>query len=391
MSLKKILILSWCLFLASGAALADAITLNPTHPERYIVLKGDTLWDISGRFLTEPWRWPEIWEVNPQIRNPHLIYPGDEITLSYKDGKPVLRVHRRGRPTVKLSPGVRTLPRETGAIPAIPIDAIKQFLSRPRVVNEGELDAAPYIVSVGKEHLVAGKEFSVYVRGIKDGEASRYAVLRNGPAYTHRVEGKEEILGYEAVHVADALLERGGDPVTMRLTSSTREVRIGDRLLPVQDQRAEQNFIPRAPGQAVSGEIISVLDGVTQVGQYQVVVLNMGEREGVEVGHVMAVYQRGKKVRDRYAVAQATTNLNTVKETDPDMQGGFAGFFASADRLVRSLHLALTPKIKAHQEVRLPEERAGILMVFRPFERVSYALVMDAIRPMHVADRVRNP
>ncbi len=390
MSLKKILVLWWCLFLASGAVLADTLALNPTHPERYIVVKGDTLWDISERFLTEPWRWPEIWEVNPQIRNPHLIYPGDEISLSYKDGKPVLRVHRRGRPTVKLSPGARTLPRESGAIPTIPIDAIKQFLSRPRVVAEGELDAAPYIVSVGKEHLVAGKDHSVYVRGVEDAEAVRYAVLRSGPAYTQTVAGKEEILGYEAVHVADALVERAGDPATMRLTSSSREVRIGDRLLPVQDERADQNFMPRVPDSSLNGEIIAVLDGVTQVGQYQVVVLNLGEREGIEVGHVMAVYQRGIKVKDPYAVAEVREDLNTVKATDPDQQGGAAGLFASVDRVVQSIHQALTPESKENQ-VHLPEERAGILMVFRPFERVSYALVMDAIRPMHIADKVRNP
>ncbi len=371
--------------------MADTLTLNPTHPERHVVVKGDTLWDISGRFLTEPWRWPEIWEVNPQIRNPHLIYPGDEITLSYKDGKPVLRVHRRGRPTVKLSPGVRTLPQETGAIPAIPLDAIKQFLSRPRVVNEGELDAAPYIVSVGKEHLLAGKDYSVYVRGIKDSDASRYAVLRSGPAYTQTVNGKEEILGYEAVHVADALLKQSGDPSTMHLTSSTREVRIGDRLLPVQDQRADQNFMPHTPGPSINGEIIAVLDGVTQVGQYQVVVLNLGEREGMEVGHVMAVYQRGVEVKDPRATVRVSKDLNTVKDSDADRQGGFAGFFASADRLVQSIQQALTPRDKSLQKVRLPEERAGILMVFRPFERVSYALIMDAIRPMHIADKVRNP
>ncbi len=320
---------------------AGGVPLNPDHPDRYVVKRGDTLWDIAERFLRDPWLWPEVWHINPQIENPHLIYPGDVISLVYLDGKPRL-VLRRGRPTVRLSPRVRERPLAE-AIPTIPLDAIRPFLSRPRVLDEAAFERAAYIVASADEHLIAGSGDRVYARGIGEGPGARFAVLRRSQLYRDPDTG--EVLGVEAIHVADARVQRGGDPATLVLERSTREALVGDRLFPVDESPYTDNFFPRAPDRPVEGRIIAVFDGVSRIGQYQVVVLNRGEREGMAPGHVLAVYQAGETVRDP----------------------------------VR------------REKVTLPEERAGVVMVFRTFDRVSYALVMKATRAIRVLDRVRNP
>ena len=326
---------------ALAAHAAQEVALNPDHPDRYVVKRGDTLWDIAARFLRDPWLWPEIWYVNPQIENPHLIYPGDVISLAYIDGKPRL-VLERGRRTVKLSPRVRELPLDE-AIPTIPLDAIRPFLSRPRVLGEGEFEAAPYVVASADEHLIAASGMRVYARGVDRGRGARYAVLRRGEVYRDPDTG--EVLGLEAIHVADAEVQRGGDPAVLVLRRSSRATLPGDRLFPVGEDRYTDNFLPRAPERQVQGRIISVFDGVSRIGQYQVVVLNRGARDGMEPGHVLAVYRAGETIRD--------------------------------------------PVRK--EKVTLPDERAGIVMVFRTFDRVSYALVMSATRAIRVLDRVRNP
>ena len=359
MRVPRSLGLSLLLALAPIALGAQSVALKPDHPSRYVVQRGDTLWDIAGRFLRDPWLWPEIWDVNPAVRNPHLIYPGDELILSFRDGQPVLQVQRGGQPrqapadvspertatgVVKLRPRVRELPLDATSIPPIPVDAIAQFLSRPGILTDQELSEAPYIVSLGPEHLIAGAGYRVYARGLPSDESVGYAVYRRGKAFRDPDRGGE-ILGYEALHVADARLEEHGDPASLALTTSTREVLIGDRVLPVNEKEVVTRFLPRAPSDPLDGKIIAVVDGVTQIGQHQTVVLNLGTRDGVEEGHVMAVYQLGEIVRDPFA-----------KET-----------------------------------VTLPNARAGVVMVFRPFERVSYALVMEAQRAMHVRDIVTNP
>lgn len=340
-----------CLIALAPATLrSEPVSVRPSHPEYYVVQKGDTLWDISALFLTDPWLWPEIWEINPSIANPHLIYPGDTISLIYRDGKPVLRVARDSEPSPqveRLHPSIRSSALREEPISSIPMDAIGPFLNRLRVVTREELDAAPYIVSLGKEHLLGGPGFKVYARRIAAQEiGTGYVVYRPGKAYRNPHD-PQDILGYEALHVADATLEQTGDPATLLLTQGSREVLGGDRLLPAAMDEINHRLIPRVPATKLFGEIISVVDGVTQIGQHQIVVLSIGTRDGVESGHVLAVYQRGQKVRDAYG--------------------------------------------KRHDEVMLPDERAGALLVFRPFDRVSYALVMSAVRAMHVGDIVKNP
>ncbi|MFT7413392.1 MAG: nucleoid-associated protein YgaU [Methylophagaceae bacterium] len=333
--------LSVLFVLFSVPLFAKDVMLNATHPQNYEVVRGDTLWDISAKFLQHPWQWPEIWQVNPQINNPHLIYPGDLLSLSYINGQPVLTLTRGSR-AYKLSPEVREIKLEE-AISTIPRSAISAFLSKPLVVGEETLSNAPYIVASTDERLILGAGDRAYVRGIEGDEIEQFSVFRGGKVYTDPETA--EVLGYEAIYTADAMLETASDISTVMLRNTNREVLTGDRLLPVDDGQNEMNFFPHSPEQAVNGRIISVFDGVSQVGQYQIVVLNRGTRESIEVGHVLAVMRAGQTVRD------------TVTSDKDDM-------------------------------ITLPDESAGVAMVFKVFEKVSYALVMTASHAIHLNDKV---
>jgi hypothetical protein len=330
--------------LLAGSLFAADVVLNPEHPDRYVVVKGDTLWDISSMFLRDPWLWPEVWYVNPQIANPHLIYPGDILTLVYVDGKPQLRM-TRGYPTVNMSPQIREESLDK-AIPTIPIDSIKQFLTRAIVVGEGELDSAPYVVQSADEHVVTGAGDRVYVRGIEGDNEPLYDIYEPGPAYIDPDSG--ELLGYQALYVGNGPVQQFGDPATLLLSETTREVRVGDRLLPMMRTRAVSHFQPHAAPPETEGRIMSVIDGVTEIGQYDVVAINRGTREGMETGHVLKIYQAGKVIND-------------------------------------------TISGKRNDKVKLPDEEAGILMVFNVFEKVSFGLVMEAHRAIHINDIVRTP
>ncbi len=362
---------------------ADTLDLAQGHPERYVVKKGDTLWDISARFFRDAWRWPDIWEKNPQIKDPDLIYPGDTVSLVYQDGKPVLRVRRGNRPTVKLSPHVRSSKRDS-AISMIPIDTINQFLDESRVVSEGELDTAPYVVSAGKEHLIAGMSSRIYARGLEENTQSEYGVYRKGKPYQNPPGSRQdEALGYEALHVGDAVMQQGGDPATLMVTRAKMEILSGDRLLPLIQDQVREPFVPHEPGKQLDGSIISVINGVTQIGQHQVVVLNLGEQDGIEAGHVLAVFQKGEVIEDRVVLPE--------QEPPPDTSNiGFAhGVDRDLDLLGRKVAKAFQGQ---HVEtVSMPDERAGMLMVFRTFEKLSYALVMEATRAMHIYDKVVTP
>jgi len=389
---KKIIRLGLAAVLLTVMPAAQSQTAKADRPDVYTVRKGDTLWDISGRFLNEPWLWPEIWQANPQIENPHLIYPGDEVSLVFVGGEPRLRLARGARPTIKLSPTVRVSRRGRAGIPLIPLDAIAQFLSRPRVVSEGRLEGAPYVVSVGKEHLVAGAGFRVYARGPDLGKVPRYGVFRQGATYRDPDTG--EVLGQEALHLGDAVVERKGDPATLRLIQTKREILIGDRLLPISEESLGQSFLPLVPQDEVRGSIIEVVEGVTQIGQYQVVVLNVGEKNGIHKGHILSVWQKGEEIEDtlqRNLLAERPTPEPLI-ELDPARQGGIDGLTMAVDRVLRDVQRGIKDLFEDKRHfITLPEERAGTIMVFRTYERISYALVMDAERPMHILDSVRNP
>ncbi|MBC7192683.1 LysM peptidoglycan-binding domain-containing protein [Marinobacter sp.] len=310
------------------------------HPERYTVVKGDTLWDISGRFLNNPWYWPEIWHVNPQVKNPHLIYPGDVLALVYIDGEArVTKVTSRG--VEKLSPQVRSEPLNT-PIPAIPLDAISSFLSEARIVDPKTLEQAPYVLEGEDGRIITGAGDRVYVRGEKP--ADKVGIYRRGKVFNDPETG--EFLGLEARSIARGnVTAENGDVLTVSITRSSEEVRIGDRLLVQEDRRINTQFQPSAPARQVEGQMISVEDGVNQIGQYDVVAINRGTREGLEAGNVLAVFQAGNLVRDPI--------------TD--------------------------------ETIELPSERAGLLMVFRAYEKVSYGLVLQASRVLSIGDKVRNP
>ncbi len=356
----------------TGAGTArDEIQVNPSHPDQYTVVKGDTLWDISSKFLTHPWQWPELWSHNSQINNPHLIYPGDTVYFSVINGKPQLSLSRtdlpqaqanstcvlqeqdykQGRKDFAVSEDGKVLPciRETRlqqAIRLIPTETLSSFLSSPKVVDENELGNAPYVVDFAGEHLIAGTGDRIYVRSITEPKDPAYTIYRTGKVYTSPDNG--DILGYEAQYVADASLQQPGDPATLVITKATSEIRTGDRLMPNAEEDIALHYFPRPPEQGIKGSIISVLGGVSQIGRYNVVVIDKGTADGLLTGHELNIYQRGDIVRDAYSPAK-------------------------------------------NDQVNLPDEIAGTLMIFRPFTHISYALVMKATQTLHVLDSVKTP
>lgn len=410
------------LMLTLGAALISAVVgampleLQPDHPQTYVVQKGDTLWDIAARFLTSPWRWPELWRANPQVHNPHLIYPGDRLTLVYRNGQPTLELarglqHLGGR-DYKLSPTIRE-DKHMKAIAPIPVDAIAPFLSRPLVIDADTYDSLPYVVSSADQHLVNGNGGRIYVRGNLDPNAKRYAIFRKGDPlrpsrwskkndwdkFWERKQNKDsDILGYMALDVGEAVRadKYSSDPAKFDLVTTTREVLNGDRLIPQYESDEFPQFVPHAPKNQIIGNIISVVDGVEEIGRHQVVVLNIGEKDGIELGHVLAINQSGLIVDD------ATATEQREKDDDKPLK------FQRSDTLpldnllehifndVRDSKRAIDKKfgVKFHtvpEKVVLPSERAGELLVFRTFDKVSYALVMQTYRPVHLFDRVSNP
>ncbi len=326
--------------IATPRALDAPVRVREEAPLRYVVKSGDTLWGISKRYLLEPWQWPEIWYVNDQVANPHLIYPGDVLTLIWRDGRPM--VTREELNVEYLAPRIRELPLDA-AVPTIPLEAIRDFLRRTRVVSADEARNAPYVLGFADPHLIEGAGAEVYIRKLPQDDQYRYDAVRIGERYVDPDSG--EALGWEAIPVADMEVRRYGDPATAFIARSYRETRAGDRLLEPQPEAFTANFYPRPADAGIAGRIISVFDGVSQIGQYQVVALSRGSQDGLVPGHVLDIFQSGRKARD------PLTGRN----------------------------------------VALPELRAGTVMVFKTEERVAFALVVDAQREIHRYDRVRSP
>ena len=331
----------------------SALTLKADAPQTYVVKKGDTLWGISERFTSDPWQWPEIWYQNDQIKNHHLIYPGDEIGLIQVNGETRLTVTRRGDAsrtykmspgTVKMQPTARVEPIES-AIPAIPQDAIQGFLSHNRVVAVEELDNAPKVIAGADGRLIMGAGGKLYARGDFGEDVARaYGIYRKGQVYVD--PETEEVLGLEATEIGvGSVSGYDGDIVTLELERTVQQVSIGDVLLPTDDREIISNYYPKPPKDSLTGQILAVDGGVSQVGQFDVVVINRGEREGLEPGSVLLIKRKGEIVYDR----------------------------------------------TAGERVRLPAERAGSLLVFLAYEKMSYGLIMRATRPLRVGDEVVGP
>ncbi|MFO1465054.1 MAG: LysM peptidoglycan-binding domain-containing protein [Steroidobacteraceae bacterium] len=335
----------------SAEAPAAGPVLAPGAPESYVVKRGDTLWGISKMFLRDPWYWPEIWHANPQIQNPHLIYPGDTLRLVYIDGQPHVTLERGD--AARVQPRVRSQPLED-AIRAIPYEIIAAFMSKPSVITKEDIKKAPYVLASRDRHVVMAEGNTVYARGF-DAPAevgSHYNIVRVGEKLRDPDGG--DVIGYDGIFTAAGKVTRGGDPTTLLLTESGRETLAGDKLFSGSVD-VPLDFVPSAPKIKVDGQIISVHDGVEMIGQYQVVVINRGARHGLVPGNVLGIYRLGEVVPDR-----------------------------EKNRLVHNLTVFA-------KNVRLPEERTGTFMVFKTFDRISYGLVMEAKNTIKVLDKIKNP
>ena len=335
--------------LAAAQAPSAPLVLKPEAPERYVVVPGDTLWGIAQRFTDSPWRWPELWGMNKDdIRNPHLIYPGAVIVLDRASGRLSIAGGQAG--TVRLSPRMRADSLAKQEIPSIPPSLIEPFLTRPLVVEPDGLDKAPTIVGTQADRVIIASGNSAYVRGIGDSKEETWYVYRRGPALVDPDTNKT--LAYEAIYLGTAQVTRPGEPATVVLTSAVQEVNAGDKL--VAAGRAQPvNYAPRAPSTQIQGRVIGIYGGLARVGEagpQSIISINRGRAQGLEIGHVLALHNRGGTVRD------------TTKEK------------GAKDALIQ-----------------LPDERAGLAFVFRVFEHVSYALVMNVSRPVSPLDVVRTP
>lgn len=319
---------------------SEPVPLAEGHPNEYVVQIGDTLWDIAGTFLKDPWFWPEIWYVNPDIENPHLIYPGDVLGLVYIDGQ--ARITNVRASTYRMSPQARVTPLSQ-AVASIPFEDVAAFLSSGVVLEKSQADALPYLLETRGDHLIASAGNEVYVRGIGgDMPSTRYNVVHVGdPMYD---PDDNRLIGYHGIMIGEGSLRRAGDPATIALTNTSQEAKFGDRFIPAAVD-VPLNFFPRSPSSNIDGRIIHVVGGVSQIGQYMVVVMNRGSSTGLSVGDVLSVFQAGETVKDR-------------------IKGG---------------------------DVTLPDEQAGTIMVFKTYDRISYGLVMEATDAIHKFDAVRNP
>lgn len=387
--LKKALSVFAALLVAASVYAAGP-EVRSDHPDTYVVKKGDTLWDISGMFLKNPWYWPEIWQANPQIENPHLIYPGDVISLVYIDGEPRLMVN--GEPPADVGPQVRD-EGESDAIPPLPLSSIRSFLTRPRVLTEEEWQSAPYVAAVEENRTIGADLQLAYARRF-DGDlkvGQQYAIMRPTVVYTdvpagwfwqkdkRKVESKgwqtsdqwhwslrewvsergADVLGYEVVEIGTATVSVLGDPATLYVTYAEMEVRRGDLLLPIDESPFPLNFYPHAPANAaIDARVIGVAGDFDHAGPNDVIVLSRGAQDGVEVGEVYSIYQPGEVVHDEVAYPKGT----------------YKEFFNPRDK-----------------KVKLPDEFTGHVMVFRTFDRISYGLVVNGVKPVFLGARLDAP
>ena len=347
---------------ASGATPAGSkVTmsdLQPDAPNEYTVVKGDTLWGIAGRFLKDPWKWPQVWEMNrDQIKDPHWIYPGNVIRLDTSSGSPRLTMGGAGgvggasggteaeaqANVVVLDPRVRVEALQS-AIPTIPGSVIGPFLTQPLVVEAGSLDNAPAILATEESRVIVGQGDTAYADRIGLQAPVNWQVYRRGDELRDPETG--ELLGIEAKYVGDARVRRFGNPTTIEITKARQEINRGDRLTPARET-AFPSYVPRAPDKPIRAVIMSVMDGVSELGQYQVITINRGARDGLERGTVLALWHEGAVTHDK--------------------------------------------SVQKGALIKLPDERIGSVFVFRVFDRMAYGLVMDTTQPTLPGDRISQP
>ena len=362
-------------------ARAEEIQLQDNPPDRYTVIKGDTLWAISGKFLKDPWRWPQVWKMNrEQIKNPHLIYPGDVVVLDRSGGKPELRLLRE---TVQLEPGTRVEALEKKAIPTIAPSQIGPFLSQPLVVEAEALNDAPTIVAAQEGHLVLGQGIKVYVDKIEEGETLNWQLFRPGKALVDPDTG--EALGNEVVYLGEARVIRYGAPATIEIKRAVTDIYTGDRLVKAPEVMLN-SFVPHAPADEIAGRIISAYTGVAELGPNSIVTINRGHADGLEEGHVLAIHEYGRTLPPPKGAPKAQKEGYIT--LDRDEEGNLK---RDENGKVQLRWGTRTVGEEVSQGLKLPDERIGLMMVFRTFDRVSYALILQTERPAHVQDVVATP
>ncbi len=348
---------------------AATVTLAPNAPQQYVVQRGDTLWDIAGVFLRDPWFWPEIWYVNPEIVNPHLIYPGDVLNLVYIDGKPRVTVGSAG--ATRLSPQVRTEPL-AGAIRAIPYDLLMDFVGRPSLLESSQVRGVPYVVGMRDQHMVGSTANEVYVKNLGEPPVGRRFTIVNVGEELHDPDDGD-LLGFmghfagtgQVIQSTGAVVPgatsvrrmQREQPLThLRVLETGREILQGDRVFPAEAD-VGPDFVISAPGNPdILGQVIAVVDGVHVAGRYQVLAINRGTRHGLAPGNAVAIFQRGEEVRDRF-----------------ERGGNWMAFNANYNR------------------VRLPDERSATLLLFRVYDRMSYGLVVESSNVIRRGDFIAHP
>ncbi len=362
---------------------AQEIALKKNHPDRHVVVKGDTLWGISSKFLKDPWLWPKVWKFNrSQIKNPHLIYPGDVVLLDLSGGKPELKLLRE---TVTLQPGAVEEPLQKSAIPTIPLNVIAPFLSKPLVIEKDQLAGSPRIVAGQDNRVVLSQGTKVYLNKIEEDDGLNWFVYRPGDNLVD--PDTKEVLGVEAVYLGDAKVSRYGEPATAVITKSKEEIFVKDRLVQAGDE-AITNFVPHAPEIDIRGRIIKIYGGLAEAGPESIVAISRGAQDGVEIGHVLAINRYGRVIKDPEPSKTNNSSEPKLKELNFEVSRDADGkpIVNFEKKSEKNDGLALEPGM-----IKLPDERVGLLMIFRVFDRVSYGLIMQASDPINTKDAVQTP
>lgn len=399
--MKKAIIFLILLLAPLGAAVAaEADAIKADAPDRYTVVPGDTLWGISGRFMKDPWRWPEVWRLNKEeIRNPHLIYPGDVIVLDRAAGRLFVEGRKGGATaaagaggasrlnTVSVAPRVRLEALPPKAIPTIKPSDIAGFLTKPLLVDRDELDGYPTIVATEEDHISIGTGSKAYAEGIKKADGLIWQVYRRGDALVD--PESNEILGYEAFYLGEARVTKYGDLTTLEITSAVLEINRGDRLVPASEEKPVFAYVPRAPEKPIRAYIISAYGNLGETGPLGIVALSKGSRDGLEVGNVLAIYSSTAiaKRQGRYGLrTSALWGREGLSGSDsprtyyaPELTPRDGPLYGKAEPVDEALLR------------KLPDERYGLVMVFRTFDRASFGIVMEASRPVALYDAVVNP
>ena len=373
------LLMFCCLSFATiFTAVAQTVELNESYPQRHVVVKGDTLWGISSKFLKDPWQWPKVWQINrDQIKNPHLIYPGDVVVLDTSGTSPQLRLLRE---TVTLEPGIVIEPTDRQAITTIPLNVIAPFLSQPLIIEKNTLANSPRIVAGQDNRVVLSPGTRIYVNKVTESDGINWYVYRPGAELKDPIT--QEALGTEAMYLGDAKITKYGEPATAEIVRSKEEIFTRDRLVPTGDL-VETSFVPHAPETQIYGRILNIYGGVAEAGPESIVSISRGSKDGLEVGHVLAINRFGRVIKD----PEFDANSDNAKALNKEYKRVLAEAKKDPEKAAA---LAKNPILEPGS-IKLPDERVGLIMVFRIFERVSYGLIMQTSQPINKLDSVQTP